>query len=344
MDRPALVRRRLHDRPQRRRPGRAAAGAEAAAPRSCGCCSSAAPRSARACRSCSAAFEALVEHVPARLTVVGADHEEVERTLRRPRRSPSTIDALGRVSRDVLWRAPRRRRRPLRPLARGRELRHGPDRGVRRRHARSSPREIAGYSDVVTDGVDGVLVPPADPQALAEELQRLHLEPERRAAMGEAARAQRRALRLAARRRARSSGSTSARSSRAASRRTRPSASPRRAGLVAADGGPRLPAQRAALARPRRRTAGRTPARVARRVGARRRRRPRRRADRARRATDRRRQRRREHRPLRLHLGPGRDRADGRLDVPPRRLVVRDRARGAAAVARCAAATSPRRR
>ena len=47
---------------------------------------------------------------------------------------------------------------------------------------------IAGYSDVVTDGVDGVLVPPADPQRLAEELQRLYLEPERREAMGRAAR------------------------------------------------------------------------------------------------------------------------------------------------------------
>ena len=43
---------------------------------------------------------------------------------------------------------------------------------------------IAGYSDVVTDGVDGVLVPPGDPQRLAEELQRVHHEPERLAAMG----------------------------------------------------------------------------------------------------------------------------------------------------------------
>ena len=47
---------------------------------------------------------------------------------------------------------------------------------------------IAGYSDVVTDGVDGVLVPPADPQALAEELRRSGHEPERREAMGEAGR------------------------------------------------------------------------------------------------------------------------------------------------------------
>ena len=47
---------------------------------------------------------------------------------------------------------------------------------------------IAGYSDVVTDGVDGLLVPPGDPQRLAEELQRVHHEPQRLAAMGAAAR------------------------------------------------------------------------------------------------------------------------------------------------------------
>jgi phosphatidylinositol alpha-mannosyltransferase len=47
---------------------------------------------------------------------------------------------------------------------------------------------IAGYSDVVTDGLDGVLVPPADPQRLAEELQRAYHEPERLKTMGAAAR------------------------------------------------------------------------------------------------------------------------------------------------------------
>jgi phosphatidylinositol alpha-mannosyltransferase len=41
---------------------------------------------------------------------------------------------------------------------------------------------IAGYSDVVTDGVDGCLVPPGDPPALAEELQRVY--PRARAACG----------------------------------------------------------------------------------------------------------------------------------------------------------------
>jgi phosphatidylinositol alpha-mannosyltransferase len=47
---------------------------------------------------------------------------------------------------------------------------------------------IAGYSDVVRDGHDGVLVPPADPQRLAEELQRAQQEPDRLARMGRAAR------------------------------------------------------------------------------------------------------------------------------------------------------------
>jgi phosphatidylinositol alpha-mannosyltransferase len=47
---------------------------------------------------------------------------------------------------------------------------------------------IAGYSDVVSNGHDGVLVPPADPQRLAEELQRAHHEPERLREMGRAAR------------------------------------------------------------------------------------------------------------------------------------------------------------
>ena len=84
---------------------------------------------------------------------------------------------------------------------------------------------IAGYSDVVTDGVDGVLVPPGDPQRLAEELQRAHHEPERLAAMGAAARAERPALRLAARRRSRHRG-LRARDRGAAARPARSSAPP----------------------------------------------------------------------------------------------------------------------
>ena len=80
------------------------------------------------------AFGALVEHAPAHLTIIGAEEEEVTRYLadpelmhshRRPREGHRQ-GALGE---------PARGRRPLRPVALGRELRHGADRGVCRRHA-----------------------------------------------------------------------------------------------------------------------------------------------------------------------------------------------------------------
>ena len=58
--------------------------------------------------------------------------------------------------------------------------------------------DIAGYRDVVRDGVDGVLVPPGDPQALAEALRDFYDEPERRRGHGPGRRRRRRALRLAA--------------------------------------------------------------------------------------------------------------------------------------------------
>src|SRR6202035_3999531 len=45
---------------------------------------------------------------------------------------------------------------------------------------------IAGYRDVVSDRVDGVLVTPGDARALAEALRDLYEEPERRAAMARA--------------------------------------------------------------------------------------------------------------------------------------------------------------
>jgi phosphatidyl-myo-inositol alpha-mannosyltransferase len=47
--------------------------------------------------------------------------------------------------------------------------------------------DIGGYRDVVRDGTDGLLVPPRDPQALAEALAGLLDNPARLAAMGEAA-------------------------------------------------------------------------------------------------------------------------------------------------------------
>src|SRR5436305_9652841 len=50
-----------------------------------------------------------------------------------------------------------------------------------------SASDIAGYRDVVRDGVDGVLVPVGDAQAMAESLRDLYEEPERRAQMARAA-------------------------------------------------------------------------------------------------------------------------------------------------------------
>ena len=55
---------------------------------SCGSCSSARPSSARACRSCCAAFEALRDHVPATLTLVGGERRGGRpHDARRPRRA-----------------------------------------------------------------------------------------------------------------------------------------------------------------------------------------------------------------------------------------------------------------
>jgi phosphatidylinositol alpha-mannosyltransferase len=133
-----------------------------------------------------AAFQALVEHVPSRLTVIGADPEDVSRLVADPD-VLSHIDVLGKVSDSVLWRHLGDADLLCAPSLTGESF----GMVLTEAFAAGTPviaSEIAGYSDVVTDGVDGVLVPPADPQALAEELQLLALEPERLAAMGEAGR------------------------------------------------------------------------------------------------------------------------------------------------------------
>ena len=118
LDRQALVRRQLRDRPERGRHRRAAPTAEAGATTGSGCCSSAAPRSARACRCCCRAFEALVEHVPARLIVAGAAPRR-GRSATSPTPRRSRHHALGGVTEDEKWGAPdadcsARRRSPAR--------------------------------------------------------------------------------------------------------------------------------------------------------------------------------------------------------------------------------------
>ena len=132
------------------------------------------------------AFGALVEHVPCRLTVIGAEREDVLHYLADPELM-RWIDVPGRVSGDRLWSALHEADVLCAPSLSGESF----GMVLTEAFAAGTPviaSAIAGYSDVVADGVDGILVPPADPQRLAEELQRVHHEPERLRAMGEAAR------------------------------------------------------------------------------------------------------------------------------------------------------------
>jgi phosphatidylinositol alpha-mannosyltransferase len=136
------------------------------------------------------AFEALREHVPATLTLVGAGPEDVAPLLlddRGARLDDRGVHALGKVSEE----------RKAAELARAQVL-CAPSLGgesfgmvLTEAFAAGTPvvaSDIAGYRDVVRDGVDGVLTPRGDARALAEALRRLALEPHRRAGMALAAR------------------------------------------------------------------------------------------------------------------------------------------------------------
>ncbi len=132
------------------------------------------------------AFGALTEHVPCRLTIIGADRDEVVRYLADPEMMEQ-IDVHGRVSGDRLWSHLHEADLLCAPSLSGESF----GMVLTEAFAAGTPviaSAIAGYNDVVSDGVDGVLVPPGDPQRLAEELQRAYHEPERLRAMGKAAR------------------------------------------------------------------------------------------------------------------------------------------------------------
>ncbi|HYM45666.1 MAG TPA: lysylphosphatidylglycerol synthase domain-containing protein [Solirubrobacteraceae bacterium] len=183
------------------------------------------------------AFEALRDHVPATLTLVGASAEEVAHMTLDDR----CVRALGKVTEQ----------RKLEELARADVLcapsLHGESFGmvITEGLAAGTPvlaSDIPGYRDVMRDGVDGGLVPAGDPLALAEALRRLALEPARRARMAAAARE--RAERFAwphvaaevldCYEQARAIGEPSTRLARTAARH----------GLMPADLLPRVPAQR----------------------------------------------------------------------------------------------------
>jgi phosphatidylinositol alpha-mannosyltransferase len=128
------------------------------------------------------AFEALSEHVPAELTVVGATHEEIAPMLL----DDHAVHALGKVSeqekRTALLNADVLCAPSLGGESFGMVLTEAFAAGVP-----VVASDIAGYRDVVRAGVDGILVPRADAQAVAEALRDLWLEPERRLDMGRAA-------------------------------------------------------------------------------------------------------------------------------------------------------------
>jgi phosphatidyl-myo-inositol alpha-mannosyltransferase len=129
------------------------------------------------------AFEALREHVPATLTLVGALPEDVAPLLLDDR----GVCALGKVSDE----------RKAAELAAA-DVLCAPSLGgesfgmvLTEAFAAGTPvvaSDIAGYRDVVRDGVDGLLTPRGDARALAEALRLLALDPGRRAQMAVAAR------------------------------------------------------------------------------------------------------------------------------------------------------------
>ncbi|HVE67809.1 MAG TPA: lysylphosphatidylglycerol synthase domain-containing protein [Solirubrobacteraceae bacterium] len=128
------------------------------------------------------AFEAVREHVPAQLKIVGATRDEVAPLLLDAR----GVEVLGKVS-DAEKRA----------ALEGADVLCAPSLGgesfgmvLTEAFAAGTPvvaSDIAGYRDVVTHGVDGLLVPRGDATELAEALRDLWLEPERRERMSAAA-------------------------------------------------------------------------------------------------------------------------------------------------------------
>jgi phosphatidylinositol alpha-mannosyltransferase len=127
-------------------------------------------------------FEALREHIPAELTVIGPSREELAPMMFDDR----GVRVLGKVDDD-------RKREELERA----DVLCAPSLGgesfgmvLTEAFAAGTPviaSDIAGYRDVVRDGIDGVLVPRADPQALAEALRDLWDEPERWVGMARAA-------------------------------------------------------------------------------------------------------------------------------------------------------------
>jgi phosphatidyl-myo-inositol alpha-mannosyltransferase len=127
------------------------------------------------------AFEALRQHVPAELTLIGPSPGDVSSVAVGDR-----VHALGNVD-DERKRIELERADVLCAPSLG-----GESFGMvlTEAFAAGTPviaSDIAGYRDVVHNGVDGILVPPGDAQAIAEALYDLSNAPARRAEMARAA-------------------------------------------------------------------------------------------------------------------------------------------------------------
>jgi phosphatidyl-myo-inositol alpha-mannosyltransferase len=128
------------------------------------------------------AFEALQEHVPCELTVIGPSIEELE---------PMLMDAhgvrmLGKVDEETKFRELAEANVLCAPSLGGESF----GMVLTEAFAAGTPvvaSDIAGYRDVVRDGVDGILVPPGDALALANALLDLWEEPRRLSSMARAA-------------------------------------------------------------------------------------------------------------------------------------------------------------
>lgn len=128
------------------------------------------------------AFEALREHIPTELTVIGPSQEELSPLLMDAR----DVRALGKVDDQVKRRELEQADVLCAPSLRGESF----GMVLTEAFAAGTPvvaSDIAGYRDVVRHGVDGLLVSPGDPLALAEALRDLYEEPARRADMARAA-------------------------------------------------------------------------------------------------------------------------------------------------------------
>src|SRR3954453_18567226 len=124
------------------------------------------------------AFEALREHVPVELLVVGAGEDDVAPLML----DAGGVRALGKVSDERKHAALASADLLIAPSLGGESF----GMVLTEAFAAGTPvvaSDIAGYRDVVHDGEDGVLFPRGDATALAETLRDLALDPARRARM-----------------------------------------------------------------------------------------------------------------------------------------------------------------